>query len=158
MPFFLRYSPISVVTFELIFDQMLASVSWALISFPDLLGVLILQIFYLFHDLGRDLVTQFLEFLSQIVALETFVHFGADAVHGGFQRVLVEFELDFGLESLKGRSVGLQFDFAFQVVDLTFQVVDVVVVILTADGTEQCSGQKHCQKFSEQVVFHSTKD
>ena len=66
--------------------------------------------------------------------------------------------LQFVGDRLKGRSVGLQLDFAFQVVDLTFQVVDVVVVILTADGTEQCSGQKHCQKFSEQVVFHSTKD
>ena len=65
---------------------------------------------------------------------------------------------EFLLERAECRSVGLQLDFAFQVVDLTFQVVDVVVVILTADGTEQCSGQKHCQKFSEQVVFHSTKD
>lgn len=52
--------------------------------------------------------------------------------------------LQFVGDRLKGRSVGLQLDFAFQVVDLTFQVVDVVVVILTADGTEQCSGQKHC--------------
>ena len=34
-------------------------------------------------------------------------------------------------------------------IDLFLQIVDVVVVVLTADGTEQCSGQEHCQKFSE---------
>ena len=94
-----------------------------------------------FQNLGLVFVAEVFHFFGQFAALYITGQLGIPLSVGNECCKIDIFQ--FVGNRLKGGSVGLQFDFTLQVIDLAFQVVDVVVVVFTTDTGQHGSGQEH---------------